>query len=155
VLGWLEHLKKLDLPGRNITIEITEGLLLRADAGTTELLRRLHENGIRVAIDDFGTGYSSLSYLHKFQVDTLKIDQSFVRNLHIERSAQTLSESIILMAHKLGLSVVAEGVETVEQRDFLSNAGCDFAQGFLFARPMPPEEFDALLGVDSGSAPAA
>jgi EAL domain-containing protein (putative c-di-GMP-specific phosphodiesterase class I) len=154
VLAWLDHLKKLGLPGANITIEITEGLLLRADAGTTELLGRLHENGIRVAIDDFGTGYSSLSYLHKFQVDTLKIDQSFVRNLHIERSAQTLSESIILMAHKLGLSVVAEGVETIEQRDFLSNAGCDFAQGFLFARPMPAEEFDLLLRDTSDGARA-
>jgi len=145
VLEWIEHVRKLGLPAGSITIEITEGLLLRADAGMTELLQRLNEGGIRVAIDDFGTGYSSLSYLHKFQVDTLKIDQSFVRNLQIERSAQTLSESIILMAHKLGLTVVAEGVETVEQRDLLAKAGCDFAQGFLFARPMPPEEFELLL----------
>jgi diguanylate cyclase (GGDEF)-like protein/PAS domain S-box-containing protein len=143
VLGWLEHLDAVGLAGANITIEITEGLLLRADASTTELLQRLHGSGMRVALDDFGTGYSSLSYLHKFHVDTLKIDQSFVQNLHAEGSARTLSESIILMAHKLGLCVVAEGVESAQQREILTQAGCDYAQGFLFAPALPPEQFEA------------
>ena len=145
ILSWLDYLRAIDLPGKNMSVEITEGLLLDADAGITDVLRRLHEDGIGVAIDDFGTGYSSLSYLHKFQIDCLKIDQSFTRNLQAERSAKALSESIIAMAHKLGLTVVAEGVETAEQLEFLVAAGCDFAQGYLFSHPVPPEEFDALL----------
>jgi diguanylate cyclase (GGDEF)-like protein/PAS domain S-box-containing protein len=145
LLAWPQYLEELQLPGRNMTIEITEGLLLDADAGTTSVLRRLRDSGMRVSIDDFGTGYSSLSYLHKFQIDTLKIDQSFVRNLVSEPGANALSESIIVMGHKLGLTVVAEGVETAAQRDFLITAGCDSAQGYLFSRPIPPEEFDALL----------
>jgi EAL domain-containing protein (putative c-di-GMP-specific phosphodiesterase class I) len=128
-----------------MSIEITESLPLEADAPITELLHRLHEHGIRVAIDDFGTGFSSLSYLHKFEIDCVKIDQSFIRDLHAERNARALCESIIAMAHKLGLTVVAEGVETREQRDFLASVGCDFAQGYHFSRPVPPEEFGALL----------
>ena len=145
LLAWPQYLEELQLPGSNMTIEITEGLLLEADSGTTSVLRRLRESGMRVSIDDFGTGYSSLAYLHKFQLDALKIDQSFVRNLLTEPGAKALSESIIVMGHKLGLDVVAEGVETAEQRDFLIGAGCDSAQGYLFSKPMPPEEFDALL----------
>jgi len=145
ILSWLGFLKEIGLPGEHMTIEITEGLLLDADANVANVLRRLHESGVRVAIDDFGTGYSSLSYLHKFQIDCLKIDQSFVRNLPSERSARALSESIIVMAHKLGLTVVAEGVETAEQLEFLVSAGCDYAQGYYFSRPIPAQEFDALL----------
>jgi len=145
LLAWPQFLDEIGLAGRNMTIEITEGLLLDADAGTTSVLGRLRNSGIRVSIDDFGTGYSSLSYLHKFQIDTLKIDQSFVRNLPTEAGANALSESIIIMGHKLGLNVVAEGVETAAQRDFLITAGCDSAQGYLYSRPIPPEEFDALL----------
>ncbi len=145
LLAWPRHLAAIGLPGSNMTIEITEGLLLDADAGTTSVLGRLRDSGMRVSIDDFGTGYSSLSYLHKFQLDALKIDQSFVRNLLTEPGAKALSESIIVMGHKLGLKVVAEGVETPEQRDFLIGAGCDSAQGYLFSRPVPPDEFEALL----------
>jgi diguanylate cyclase (GGDEF)-like protein len=145
LLAWPQYLDELALSGSNMTIEITEGLLLDADAGATSVLRRLRGSGMRVSIDDFGTGYSSLSYLHKFQLDALKIDQSFVRNLLTEPGAKALSESIIVMGHKLGLKVVAEGVETAEQRDFLIAAGCDSAQGYLFSRPLPAEQFDALL----------
>jgi len=145
LLAWPQYLDELGLPGSNMTIEITEGLLLDADTDTTSVLSRLRESGIGVSIDDFGTGYSSLSYLHKFKIDALKIDQSFVRNLLNEPGANALSESIIVMGHKLGLKVVAEGVETAEQRDFLIAAGCDNAQGYLFSRPMPAEDFDKLL----------
>jgi diguanylate cyclase (GGDEF)-like protein/PAS domain S-box-containing protein len=145
ILSWLEHLRDIGLPGRNMSIEITESLLLEADAPIGEVLHRLHESGMRVAIDDFGTGFSSLSYLHKFEIDCLKIDQTFVRDLQTQASARALSESIIAMAHKLGLTVVAEGVERQEQLDFLVAAGCDFAQGYLFSRPVPPEQFDQLL----------
>jgi EAL domain-containing protein (putative c-di-GMP-specific phosphodiesterase class I) len=145
ILSWLQFLREIELPGRNMTIEITEGLLLDADAGVKDVLRRLREDGLRVAIDDFGTGYSSLAYLHRFQIDALKIDQSFTRNLQTQPSAKALSESIIAMAHKLGLSVVAEGIETAEQLDFLVSAGCDFGQGYLFSRPIPAEAFERLV----------
>jgi EAL domain-containing protein (putative c-di-GMP-specific phosphodiesterase class I) len=126
-------------------VEITEGLLLDASTMVTDKLLQLRDAGIQVALDDFGTGYSSLSYLNKFDIDYLKIDRSFTRNLAPDSSDMALSEAIIVMAHKLGLDVIAEGVETVEQRDLLAAAGCDFGQGYLFARPMPVEEFDALL----------
>jgi diguanylate cyclase (GGDEF)-like protein/PAS domain S-box-containing protein len=143
--AWLYYLDWLGLSGNCIVIEITEGLLLNADSQVADKLLKFRDAGIQVAIDDFGTGYSSLSYLKKFDIDYLKIDQSFVRNLAIDPNDRALCEAIIVMAHKLGLKVIAEGVETEEQRNLLSNAGCDYAQGYLFSRPIPPAEFEALL----------
>jgi EAL domain-containing protein (putative c-di-GMP-specific phosphodiesterase class I) len=98
-----------------------------------------------VSLDDFGTGYSSLSYLKKFDIDYLKIDQAFVRNLAPESQDMALCEAIIVMAHKLGIKVIAEGVETEVQRDLLSAAGCDFGQGYHYSRPVPAEAFEVLL----------
>ena len=142
---WLGHLLAIGLSGQGIVVEITEGLLLNADAPIMASLLAYRDAGIQVAIDDFGTGYSSLSYLNKFDIDYLKIDQAFIRNLAPGTSDMALSEAIIVMAHKLGLQVIAEGVETVEQRDLLVAAGCDYGQGYLFSRPLPPEDFETLL----------
>ena len=143
--SWLAHLRALGLPGQAIVVEITEGLLLDANSAVTDKLLQLRDAGIQVALDDFGTGYSSLSYLKKFDIDYLKIDRSFTRNLAPDSSDMALSEAIIVMAHKLDLRVIAEGVETEQQRDLLLAAGCDYGQGYLFARPMVGEEFDAML----------
>ena len=142
---WLAHLRGLDLPGQSLVIEITEGLLLNAEPAITDALITLRDAGIQIAIDDFGTGYSSLSYLKKFNIDYLKIDQSFTRNLVANSSDMALSEAIIVMAHKLGFKVIAEGVETEAQRDLLAAAGCDYAQGYLYSRPIAAEEFEVLL----------
>lgn len=142
---WLEHLRALDLPGQSVVVEITEGLLLDASTAVSNKLLQLRDAGIQVALDDFGTGYSSLSYLKKFDIDYLKIDRSFTRNLAADSSDMALSGAIIVMAHKLGLKVIAEGVETPEQRALLAAAGCDYGQGYLFAKPMPADEFDAFL----------
>ncbi len=144
---WLGHLRESGLTGRNICIEITEGLLLNRDDTTSRKLFSFRDAGIQVSIDDFGTGYSSLSYLKKFDIDYLKIDQSFVRNMVSDPADLALCEAIVVMAHKLGLKVIAEGVETRAQRDLLVQIGCDFAQGYLFAKPMPGEELDALLAL--------
>lgn len=143
--SWLGYLRELGLPGQSITIEITEGLLLDAATDVTDKLLAFRDAGMQVAIDDFGTGYSSLSYLKKFDIDYLKIDQSFVQNLATDSDDMVLSEAIIVMAHKLGLKVVAEGVETEAQRKLLADAGCDYAQGYLFSRPLPARELEALL----------
>jgi diguanylate cyclase (GGDEF)-like protein/PAS domain S-box-containing protein len=143
--GWLDHLQSLALPGQSLVVEITEGLLLDASNAVSDRLLQLRDAGIQVALDDFGTGYSSLSYLKKFDIDYLKIDRSFTRNLAPDSSDMALSEAIIVMAHKLELKVIAEGVETPEQRDLLAAAGCDYGQGYLFAKPMPAAEFDAFL----------
>ena len=148
---WFIYLRELDLPGQSINIEITEGLLLDAGPEVTGKLLEFRDAGIQVAIDDFGTGYSSLAYLKKFSIDYLKIDQSFVQNLASDPDDMALSEAIIVMAHKLGLKVIAEGVETEEQRKLLADAGCDYAQGYLFSRPVPAEEFEKFLK-DRGTA---
>jgi diguanylate cyclase (GGDEF)-like protein/PAS domain S-box-containing protein len=142
---WLTHLSELGLSGKHFVIEITEGLLLNADASITNKLLKFRDAGIEVAIDDFGTGYSSLSYLKKLDIDYLKIDKSFVQDIASDASDLALSEAIVMMAHKLGLKVIAEGVETQAQRDRLIAAGCDYAQGYLFSKPIPPEEFELLL----------
>lgn len=144
-LHWVEQLRAQDLPGQAIAMEITEGLLLDASSKISEKLLQLRDAGIQVALDDFGTGYSSLSYLKKFDIDYLKIDQSFVRNLSTDNSDLAVSEAIIVMAHKLGLKVIAEGVETAAQSEILSAASCDFAQGYLYAKPMPAQQFELLL----------
>jgi len=142
---WLDYLRELGLPGQSIAIEITEGLLLDADSSVTDKLLEFRDAGMQVSIDDFGTGYSSLAYLKKFDIDYLKIDQSFVRDLVTDPNDRALSEAIIVMAHKLGLKVIAEGVETEAQRALLAQAGCDYAQGYLFSRPVPADEFEELL----------
>ena len=142
---WLSYLCELGLSGMHFVIEITESLLLNADAGITDKLLRFRDAGIEIAIDDFGTGYSSLAYLKKLDIDYLKIDKSFVEDIASDASDMALTEAIVMMAHKLGLKVIAEGVETQAQKDRLIAAGCDYGQGYLFFRPVPAEEFERLL----------
>ena len=143
--AWLAYLQELGLPGQSMSIEVTEGLLLHVESNIIDKLLRFRDAGIQVAIDDFGTGYSSLAYLKKFDIDYLKIDQAFVHNLENDPENMALCEAIIMMAHKLGLKVIAEGVETEAQRDMLAAAGCDYAQGYFFSRPLPAEDFEKLL----------
>jgi diguanylate cyclase (GGDEF)-like protein/PAS domain S-box-containing protein len=142
---WFDHLRLLGLSGDGIVVEITEGLLMDATEAITGQLGAFHHAGIQVSLDDFGTGYSSLAYLKRFDIDFLKIDQSFVRNLAPGSDDMALCEAIIGMAHKLGIKVIAEGIETAEQRDLLAAAGCDYGQGYLFSRPVPAAEFGKLF----------
>ena len=142
---WLAHLRGLELPGDSIAVEITEGVLLDSGTGAADQLRALRQGGMAISLDDFGTGYSSLSYLQKFEIDVLKIDQAFVRGLALGTKDLALCKAIIVMAHELGMRVVAEGVETAEQCTLLTGAGCDFGQGYHFAQPMPAEAFERLL----------
>lgn len=142
---WPAYLDLLGLPGQSIIVEITENVLLNASSVTTEQLLRMREAGMQVSLDDFGMGYSSLSYLQKFDIDNLKIDQTFIRNLSHNPDDMALCKAIIVMAHTLGMKVTAEGVETEEQCELLASAGCDYGQGFLFSRPLPAREFEVLL----------
>ena len=146
--GWLAYLSQLSLPGNSVVIEITESSLLDGKPIVNDKLLMFRDAGIQVAIDDFGTGYSSLAYLKLYDIDYLKIDQSFVRNLSAGSSDLVVCEAIIAMAHKLGMKVIAEGVETEQQRQLLIAADCDFAQGYLFAEPLPADSFEALLSGD-------
>jgi diguanylate cyclase (GGDEF)-like protein/PAS domain S-box-containing protein len=140
--GWFDFLAALALPGNSIVVEITEGLLLNADPGVADHLLALSDAGIGVSLDDFGTGYSALSYLQRYDIDFIKIDRSFVHDLAPSSKGLALCKAMIVMAHQLGMQVIAEGVETEEQRDLLAAAGCDFGQGFLFARAMGVGAFE-------------
>jgi PAS domain S-box-containing protein len=142
---WLAHLEQAGISGHAIAVEITEGLLMDARDQITNRLLDFHDAEIQIAIDDFGTGYSSLSYLKQFDIDYLKIDQSFVRNLDHDQNDLALCEAIIVMAHKLGIKVIAEGVETGTQNRILKDFGCDFGQGYFYSRPVPARDFEALL----------
>jgi diguanylate cyclase (GGDEF)-like protein/PAS domain S-box-containing protein len=142
---WLERLHAVGLPGDGVVIEITETALMENSQTIEDKLLGLRERGIQVALDDFGTGYSSLAYLRRFDIDYVKIDQSFVRNMSAGSDDLALCEAIIVMAHRLGIKVVAEGVETRQQYELLRAAGCDYAQGYLFSRPVPAEIFERLL----------
>nr|WP_315489088.1 EAL domain-containing protein [uncultured Rhodoferax sp.] len=144
-VAWSAHLLSMGLNGSSIAVEITEGLLLDTNEDVTQQLRALRTAGMAVSLDDFGTGYSSLTYLQKFDIDFIKIDQSFVRNLKPASTDMALCKAIILLAHDLGMQVVAEGVETAEQRDLLMAAGCDYGQGYWFARPLPVAAFDTFM----------
>lgn len=129
----------------SIELEVTERLLLQQDGETTRLLEDLRSLGLRFSIDDFGTGYSAMGYLTAFPFDVLKIDRSFIARVTERRQDAALTQAIIAMAHSLDLEVVAEGVETQEQLRFLNGAACDFAQGFLFTRPIPAGDFAPIL----------
>lgn len=142
------QLPALGLARNSISVEITEGVLLNDSPGVREKLDSLKKAGVQLAIDDFGTGYSSMAYLKKFHVHYLKIDQSFVHDMTTSVDSRTIAETIIVMAHKLGLKVITEGVETAEQRDWLRAAECDYAQGYFFSKAVSAPEFEKLLTLD-------
>lgn len=142
---WRVRLDELALPGDSVVLEITEGLLLEAGARVTEALSKIAREGLHVAIDDFGTGYSSLAYLRRHDIDCLKIDKSFIDTIGANDSGTEIAETVIAMAKKLGIEVVAEGVETQVQHETLSRLGCDYVQGYLYAKPLPASELTAIL----------
>ncbi len=139
-------LRETGLPARSLLLEITESVAMERAAGSLAKLAELKGLGVHLALDDFGTGYSSLAYLKRFPIDVLKIDQSFVRGVEFDPKDAALGATAIAMAHGLNLRVIAEGVETEGQRDFLIRQRCDEIQGFLISRPLPPEGFRKLLG---------
>jgi EAL domain-containing protein (putative c-di-GMP-specific phosphodiesterase class I) len=130
---------------RWIELELTESMLMVNTEEAVRTLEYLKSLGLRLSIDDFGTGYSSLSYLKRFPIDALKIDRSFIDEITTDVDDATITRAVIGMAHNLGLKVVAEGVETLEQLAFLSENGCDEAQGFYFAKPQPAAEVTQWL----------
>jgi diguanylate cyclase (GGDEF)-like protein len=134
-----------------LTLEVTESVFLRDRDRALIVLNDLKDLGVKVALDDFGTGYSSLSYLMKFPVDTVKIDRAFVTDLGVDPVSHTVVAAIIDLAHGLGMTVTAEGVETAEQHHHLAQLGCDACQGYYFARPMPALSFDSLLQGPAGT----
>ena len=144
-VDWRERLAAAGVPGAALVVEITEGLLLDERPEVTRQLLELRSLGVEVALDDFGTGYSSLAYLKRLDIDFLKVDRAFVRDVGHDANDRALCEAIVVMAHKLGLRVVAEGIEEPLQRDVLRDAGCDLGQGYLFARPVLADEMDAYL----------
>jgi diguanylate cyclase (GGDEF)-like protein/PAS domain S-box-containing protein len=138
-------LARCDWPADALALEITESVMLEDTELNLRALEHLKSLGVRLAIDDFGTGYSSLSYLHRFPIDIVKVDRAFVEVLAGDESEPAIATAVVAMAEALGLTTAAEGIETTEQLDAVRQLGCDWGQGFLFARPLPPDEFEALL----------
>jgi EAL domain-containing protein (putative c-di-GMP-specific phosphodiesterase class I) len=145
VAGVREILAETGLPPRDLELELTETYLMQDANATAAVLRALRDLGVGLALDDFGTGYSSLSYLKRFPINTLKIDQSFVRDLTTDADDAGIVSAVVSMGKSLNLRVVAEGVETREQLSYLRNRGCNEGQGYYFSRPVPAAEFTRLL----------
>jgi EAL domain-containing protein (putative c-di-GMP-specific phosphodiesterase class I) len=139
-------LAETGLEPERLELEVTEGVMITDFDRTMLVLHRIKALGVRIALDDFGTGYSSLSYLHVFPLTTLKIDRSFVANLGVASEAAAIARAVISLGHALGIEVVAEGVETREQFDFLVDEGCNYLQGFLLGRPMAAEDYAVEMG---------
>lgn len=138
---WLREVRAYELPEHSIMIEITENVLMKTNASIKQQLTLLHQQGIDVAIDDFGVGYSSLAYLQQLDIDLLKIDRSFIQHLENNKDSAALVKGIITMAHHLDLKVVAEGVESELQRQYIADVGCDYGQGYFMSRPLPKQAF--------------
>ncbi|MEO9943943.1 bifunctional diguanylate cyclase/phosphodiesterase [Paraglaciecola sp.] len=146
-----QALKDTQLSAKNLELEITEGVIIYNEQETIATLESLKSLGVQLAIDDFGTGYSSLNYLKKFNIDKLKIDQSFVRNIQHESADQSIVRTIIELGRNLGLTLIAEGVEEQEQLNILKHMGCDEMQGYFFSRPLPEQEFIEFVQQQSGA----
>ena len=140
-----QTLEETGLPARYLELELTESLIMHNAELFISTLRELREIGIDLAVDDFGTGYSSLSYLQRFPINRLKIDQSFVRDIAGNADSGAISVAIIMLGHSLGLKVIAEGVETIEQLDFLHSSRCNEIQGFYFSEPLTADEMRRFL----------
>ncbi|HEV7798253.1 MAG TPA: EAL domain-containing protein, partial [Pyrinomonadaceae bacterium] len=138
-------LKETGLDPRFLELELTEGSIMKDPDQAIGKLHELKAMGLKISVDDFGTGYSSLSHLKRFPIDTLKIDQSFVRDINTDSNDAAIVAAIIDLAHALKLNVVAEGVETEEQLDCLRGLGCDEVQGYLFSKPLTVDAFTELL----------
>jgi EAL domain-containing protein (putative c-di-GMP-specific phosphodiesterase class I) len=139
----MEALRDFGLPADALELEITENIALNRE--DSAVLERLHDEGVKLAFDDFGTGYASLSYLTRLPLTRIKIDRSFVAKITRDEQDAAIVRSLIAMAHNLNLGVIAEGVETSQQADFLLNERCEEAQGFLYAKPLPADQFEAYL----------
>jgi len=137
--------READIDPRRVEIEITEGVLMEDAESAIAIITALRKADMHVALDDFGTGYASLSYLRRFPFDKLKVDQAFVRNLGVTAGSAAIIHSVVSLGRSLGMTVHAEGVETLEQPIFLRAAGCHDFQGYYFARPMPADELDIYL----------
>jgi EAL domain-containing protein (putative c-di-GMP-specific phosphodiesterase class I) len=140
-----DALRSSGLPPEALRLEITESAVMENADAAIVLLSRLKGLGVQLSLDDFGTGYSSLSYLHRFPLDALKIDRSFVARIDAEERTTRLVETVLTLARGLEVSAVAEGIETEEQLATLRALRCDLGQGFLFSRPLPPDELELLL----------
>jgi diguanylate cyclase (GGDEF)-like protein/PAS domain S-box-containing protein len=141
-------LREIKLPPEALKLEITESTVMKDPAGAVAMLQEIKSLGVRLAIDDFGTGYSSLSYLHRFPLDTLKIDRSFISSMDDDGDGMEIARTILPMAKNLRLDVVAEGVETLEQFELLKKFNCAFGQGYYFSRPLSAEGIKALMNGD-------
>ena len=141
----LSIIQETNVNPKKLKLEITESMLVDNVEDIIEKMNQLKEKGVQFALDDFGTGYSSLTYLKKLPLTQLKIDQSFVRDVLIDANDASIAKAIITLAHNLGLGVIAEGVETKEQLQFLLEHECNLYQGYFFSKPVPIESFNALL----------
>jgi EAL domain-containing protein (putative c-di-GMP-specific phosphodiesterase class I) len=128
-----------------LELELTESMVMQNAERAGEVLAAIKRLGVRLAIDDFGVGYSSLTHLKRFPIDTLKVDRSFIRDIPQDADDKAITEAIIAMGRSLKLTVVAEGVETLEQETFLHDHGCDETQGFFFSKPVAADQFATLL----------
>jgi EAL domain-containing protein (putative c-di-GMP-specific phosphodiesterase class I) len=151
----IEALAAAKLDPSFLEVEITESVAMSDAAQTVAIVRDLKAAGIRIAVDDFGTGYSSLAYLRRFALDVLKIDGSFVAGVGREAFDETIVQTVIGMAHTLGLEVIAEGVETMAQLSFLTDNGCDIVQGYALSTPLPAHEFERFMDKRRESAAAS
>ncbi|MDR2678841.1 MAG: EAL domain-containing protein, partial [Zoogloeaceae bacterium] len=151
----LNTVEETGIPPECLELELTESSLVSNPDRVFGIFTQLREHGIRIAIDDFGTGYSSLSYLSRYPVDVVKVDQSFVRNMGHETKNRSVTQAIVLMAHAMGMETVAEGVETEEQSLRLKEFNCDLLQGYLYSRPVAPEQIPDLPYVEKRKTPAA
>ena len=146
LLPMVQHIiEDKNVDARTLEVELTETLLMKNAKEAGEILKKISELGVGIAIDDFGTGYSSLSYLHKFSVDKLKVDKSFVRNLETSRENAEIIKAIVSLGHALNLKIIAEGCENKEQMDLLKELGCDSVQGFYLSRPLSVEKAEEFL----------
>lgn len=137
-------LEEIGLPPQCLELELTESIAMHDPQKAINVMNDLHDLGVHMSIDDFGTGYSSLSYLKKFKIYKLKIDQSFIRDINIDKEDKAIVSAIISMAKRLGLQTIAEGVETIEQLEYLQEEGCDEIQGYFYSKPLPAEAFEVF-----------
>ena len=138
-------LKETGLDPAFLKLEITESVIMDNPEVASALIFRLKEMGVQIMIDDFGTGYSSLNYIHKFPVNALKIDRTFVQNLHNDRDAQEIVKAITHLAHNLNMNVIVEGVEMLDQLEYFRKLNCNFSQGFLFSEPLTEKDVQKYM----------